>query len=59
MLAPFAHGVIDCFDTKAAKHIVDQLAKADSFDALLFALRLDGFEVREGEAKPFGANWRF
>lgn len=59
VLAPFAHGVIDCFDTKAAKHIVEHAAKADGFDALLFALKLDGFDVREGEIRPHGANWRF
>ena len=59
VLAPFAHGVIDCFDTKTAKYIIEKAATADGFDALLFALKLDGFDVREGEVKPHGANWRF
>jgi hypothetical protein len=59
VIAQFAHGIVDCFDTKAAKHIAELAAKADDFDALIFALKLDGFDVIEGESKPDINRWKF
>jgi hypothetical protein len=59
VLAPLAYGVIDCFDGKVAKLIIEKSSAADNFDALLFDLKLDGFAVHEGEIKPDITRWRF
>ena len=59
VLAPFAHGVVDCFETKAAAAIAEYAAKADSFDALLFTLKLENFQVQAGELKPHASRRRF
>lgn len=59
VVAPFAHGLIDCFDAKAATAIASHAEKAGSLEALLFELKLDGYTVTEGELKPHAAKWRF
>ncbi|MBC7794963.1 MAG: hypothetical protein H7Z43_14755 [Clostridia bacterium] len=57
--AGFPHGVIDCFDAKIATVIADYAATSESLDALLFSLKLDGYDVTEGESKPHAAKRRF
>jgi hypothetical protein len=59
VLAPLTYGIIDCFDTKAARLIIEKSTTASDFDALLFGLKLEGFVVREGEIKPDTSRWRF
>lgn len=59
VLAPIAYGTVDCFDVKAAQVMIEKSREAASFDALMFELKLDGFDVREGELKPNVARWRF
>lgn len=59
VLATFNYGIVDCFETKAAAFIAELAGKADSLDALLFELKLDGYSVHEGETKPNAAKWRF
>ena len=59
ILAPLSYGVVDCFDTKASTVIVAKGTAAASFDALLFALKLEGFDIHEGELKPDITRWRF
>ncbi len=59
VLHAIAYGVVDCFDTKAAPTIVAKAQEVDTLDALLFELKLEGFDVHEGEAKPNGARWTF
>lgn len=59
VLAAFNYGIIDCFENKAGAAIAELAGKSDSLDALLFELKLDGYSVQEGEAKPNAAKWRF
>ncbi len=59
MLLRIAYGVVDCFDKNASPTIVAKAEGVDSLDALLFELKLEGFDVHEGEIKPNGARWAF
>ena len=59
VLHAIAYGVVDCFDAKASPTIVALAQKVESLDALLFELKLEGFDVHEGEVKPSGARWTF
>ncbi|MEZ0311130.1 MAG: hypothetical protein ACAI38_05125 [Myxococcota bacterium] len=59
ILHAIAYGVVDCFDSKAAPTIVAKAQEVETLDALLFELKLEGFDVHEGEAKPNGSRWTF
>jgi hypothetical protein len=59
VLQPISYGVVECFDAAAAKLIAERAKQVETLDALLFELKLEGFDVREGEAKPHGARWTF
>lgn len=51
--------VLRCFDTKR-RDALDALAReAKTFDSFLFKLRLDEFDVREGEVGPSHVQRRF
>lgn len=59
VLLAIAYGVVDCFDKGSAPTIVAKGQEVDNLDALLFELKLEGFDVHEGEIKPNGARWAF
>jgi hypothetical protein len=59
VLHAIAYGVVDCFDSKAAPTIAAKAQAVETLDALLFELKLEGFDVHEGEVKPNGARWTF
>lgn len=59
VLLAITYGVIDCFDARAAKLIAEKAGAVETLDALLFELKLEGFDVYEGETKPHGARWAF
>ncbi len=59
VLHAIAYGVVDCFDNKAAPTIVDKAKSVETLDALLFELKLEGYDVHVGETKPNGARWTF
>lgn len=59
VLATVPYGVVDCFDGPAAQLIVARAKDVETLDALLFELKLEGFDVREGELRPSGGRWTF
>ena len=59
VLLAIAYGVVDCFDKSSSSTIVAKAQEVENLDALLFELKLEGFDVHEGEIKPNGARWAF